>query len=487
MSDLLLLNADIRTMNGSIPHAKDILIFDGEIKRVGENLVCPCIAETIDLSGRTVLPAFRDAHVHFFQTGIRLIEFDGGACKTEEELFSAMSDWLATHDGINGYGYSPQNDGALPSKISFDKISKTKPIFIRRIDGHSSCVNTAALNLILNFVKGKDSFDFEKGHLFGESHIEADRYFLGRISRETLIQAAFAVAQNALKKGCASVAAMVPKVGWMKLLLELDLPIRTVPWLETLEPREASELLLPRVGGCMPMVDGSFGSHSALLLEDYSDKPICKGIAEISQENLNNWIAKSGELKLQTAIHAIGDGAVEMVLNAIEKIPIEKRPPNTRIEHAELLNGNQIEKLSKNKISLAVQPVFEELWGGPEKLYSRRLGERWRKTNRYRDLLDAGVVLAGSSDSYITPIDPLRGIIAAMNHPNPEQRISLEEAISMFTIGAAIAEGMDDKYGTLEPGKSADLVVLSGNLDNEPIEKMKIEMTIVGGEIRFKR
>jgi predicted amidohydrolase YtcJ len=174
-----------------------------------------------------------------------------------------------------------------------------------------------------------------------------------------------------------------------------------------------------------------------------------------------------------------------MVLNSIEALESDDRPQNQRIEHAELLRDDQIERIARMKISLAMQPVFEKLWGGPERLYSRRLGERWRQTNRFRDLIDAGAIIAGSSDSYITPIDPLDGVIAAVNHPNPAQRVSLSEGIAMFSSMAARSEMLFDDRGSIQIGKSADFVVVSGDLDKR--ENISIEATIIGGEIVFEK
>ena len=106
--------------------------------------------------------------------------------------------------------------------------------------------------------------------------------------------------------------------------------------------------------------------------------------------------------------------------------------------------------------------------------------------NRFRDILDAGIVIAGSSDSYITPIAPLAGIRAAMEHRNPDQRVSADEAIAMFTIGAAKSEGMDEISGTIQPGKRADFSVLRGDIGKNPAS-VEIEMTIIGGEILYDR
>jgi len=474
-------------MDRSALSAREVLVEGGLIVDTGSSLDVPADTEIIDLRGRILLPAFRDVHVHFLQTGIRALEFDGGEARSEKELLEQLREWVLDNGEVNGFGYSPPDDGNLPTRESLDGISSDIPVFLRRIDGHSSCVNSAALKILEGVIKDVDSVDYERGWLFDEANIEANRYFLARMSDEKLVRAANIVADIALSVGCGSIGALVPDKRWMELLLDLDLPVRIVPRLETLEPGEAAELGLSHVGGCIPMADGSFGSRTALLFEEYSDMPGCRGKAQIWQSELDLWMDKAASLGLKTAVHAIGDGGVEMALKSIERLKQEDRPRLPRIEHAELLTDDQIERIAEMGISLAIQPVFEELWGGPNRLYARRLGERWKRTNRYRDLLYAGVTLAGSSDSYITPIDPLRGIRAAINHPNPQQRVSLIEAIDMFTINAARAEGLDNESGSISPGKLADFVVLNENIFGKALETLVVEITIIGGKIVYKK
>ncbi len=486
MGNLLIKNALVCTMNPSQPIAREIFCMNGKIDHAGKDSSCSQIERVLYLSGKTVLPAFWDAHVHFFQTGIRKIEFDGGSAENESELLDMLSDWVRDHGDVNGYGYDPPNSGELPTRETLDTISDSVPIFLRRIDGHSSCVNSAMTRLLGNKILKLDSANYERGLLFGESHIGADRFIASQIGVKKLIKASDAVAKEALRVGCGTIVALVPRVDWMELLLGLDLPINIIPRLETLEPREVTKLRLKRIGGCMPMADGAIGSHSALLGEEYSDRPGCFGIKEIEDEALNRWMSEVAKLGISPAVHAIGDAAVDMVLNAIEALPEENRPIRPRIEHAELLRDDQIERIARVGVSLAMQPVFDGLWGGDSGLYAKRLGKRWSSMNRFRDLIDAGITVAGSSDSYITPIDPIAGIRAAMRHHNPTQRITADEAIRMFTFDAAKSEGLDDIAGIIEPGKKADFVVLDGDFEKNP-DEVKVDMTIIDGEILYER
>ncbi len=474
-------NADRVFIGGSFVGRYDILVENGRIARIEPSSAQVTRDGDFDLSGKTLLPALWDVHVHFFQTGIRAVEFDAGGFTEEEALFSGIELWLADHRGVNGYGFSPPDDGALPTRSRLDAISRDKPIFIRRIDGHSSCANSRALAEFGSILADTKGFDFETGLLALEAQTIADRFMLSKMTERELRESAKAVANSALMAGCANIGALVPNARWLGILLETELPIKVLPRLETLLPEEAVAIGVERVGGCMPMVDGAFGSRTALLSEPYSDMPDCFGASEITQLELNRWFFEAGTLGLSTATHAIGDAAVDMILQSVRRTR-GMRPKCVRIEHAELLRDDQIDEIAKLGISLAVQPVFESIWGGPEGMYSRRLGERWRSTNRFRDLLDAGVPLAGSSDSYITPIDPLAGVRAAVRHPNRRQAVSLDEAIEMFSTMSAIVEGEADDRGDIAVGKAADFAVVEGECLSETSE---VVATIVNGKIEF--
>jgi predicted amidohydrolase YtcJ len=120
-----------------------------------------------------------------------------------------------------------------------------------------------------------------------------------------------------------------------------------------------------------------------------------------------------------------------------------------------------------------MQPAFELFWGGPQGMYASRIGERWRRTNRLRTILDAGIVIAGGSDTNVTPAQPLLGIHAAVNHPNEEQRVSVEEALRMMTLNAAYGGFNERRHGSLSPGKDASFVVLDRDLMSVPSERIR--------------
>jgi hypothetical protein len=155
-----------------------------------------------------------------------------------------------------------------------------------------------------------------------------------------------------------------------------------------------------------------------------------------------------------------------------------------RVEHAELLSDFLIGRIARLGLVLGVQPAFEMEWGGPDRMYALRLGERWRSTNPYRRLLDSSVRLAGGSDAPITPIDPVAGVRAAIERPNPGEAITGEEALAMFTSTAAFALNLESTRGSIEIGKDADFTVLTS--DPRTTAGCRVVATFRGGKFTYK-
>ncbi len=244
---------------------------------------------------------------------------------------------------------------------------------------------------------------------------------------------------------------------------------------------------VPRMGGCI-LIDGSFGSSTAALSEPYAGEPENRGVLYFDDGTLCDLVESGHREGLQLSFHAIGDRAITQVVNAYER-PILHYPCSDhrhRIEHCELPTPSDIERIARLGLSLAVQPAFEYLWGGPDKMYARRLGaDRMGETNPFRDYLEKGILVAGGSDSDVTPLDPLLGIQAAVSHPRESQRLTPADALLLFTEKAARLAFLEDETGSLRPGKAADFVVLSGNplmTRESEIKDIKVLETFSGGE-----
>jgi hypothetical protein len=327
--------------------------------------------------------------------------------------------------------------------------------------------------------------------LRGEAYERASRVFKHRLAPETVREALQLAGRQAAAKGVTTIGALVgvedtTEDEWRVLLDGLAAcEVTTVPYLQTWDIEVPRHLGLKQTGGCL-LIDGSFGSRTAALNQVYSDTPGNSGTGYVSDEKLLSFLGAATAAGLQATVHAIGDRAVEQVVRCHEQLaePGLGNPLRHRIEHAELLNDSLIDRIARLALVLGVQPAFETEWGGPDRMYSLRLGERWRSTNPYRRLLDSGVRLAGGSDAPITPIDPVAGTRAATERPNPLQTITGEEALAMFTSTAAFALNREDACGSIEIGKDADITVLTS--DPRTTTPCQVVATIRGGKCVYK-
>jgi hypothetical protein len=247
---------------------------------------------------------------------------------------------------------------------------------------------------------------------------------------------------------------------------------------------------LVQLGPVKQLMDGSLGARTAALFEPYEDEPNTSGLVLLKPEVLTENIVKAHMAGLQTATHAIGDLAVEYVLDSIQEA-LRRQPRKNhrhRIEHCELTSAQQIERIKRLEIIPDMQPNFIGEWSGPGSMYNQRLGnKREHMSNQYRAMLDEGIKLAFGSDGM--PFNPIYGVWSAVNHPIRENRITLEEAIMCYTLNSAYSGFQEDKTGSIEKGKLADITVFDGDLSEAPVEEIrdhKCYMTLVNGEILYK-
>jgi predicted amidohydrolase YtcJ len=238
-------------------------------------------------------------------------------------------------------------------------------------------------------------------------------------------------------------------------------------------------------------MDGSLGAHTAALFEPYTDEPTTKGLLIMPPDVLDEKAKAANSNGNQIAIHAIGDYAIECVINSIQAALKDKprKDHRHRIEHCEILTAGQIERIKQLGIIPAVQPNFVGEWAGPGSMYEQRLGkERNRLNNPYRIMLDEGITIAFGSDGM--PFHPIYGVWSAVNHGIKEARIKLVEAIKCYTLNCAYASFEDDQKGSIEVGKLADIAVVDRDLMEtkpEEIRDAKVYMTIVGGKILYHK
>ncbi|UCE26555.1 MAG: amidohydrolase [Candidatus Coatesbacteria bacterium] len=453
-----------------------------------------------DFASKAVLPGLWDAHVHLLYTGLALFWVDLGGAELISDIQGRLRERLKTGEDelLVGVGYDDAflADGRMPGGADLDAVSTDRPIVIFRIDGHSLIHNEAARQYlgIDSSWEGIEVGDDGRptGRVLARANEAVRNRIFDRTSPGFKREAYKAAAGLATRAGCAALCALEGGELFGDEDLDIlqgiqpELGIHTVLYNQYPEVASSRRLGLDRIGGCI-LADGSIGSRTAAVLEDYADDRGNRGRLYLDNAWLKRFVAEAHEAGMQVAIHAIGERAVRQVLDAYEAaLTAAPRPDHRhRVEHIELILEEDIERAARLGVVFSMQPAFEHFWGGPGNLYERRLGDRYKRTNRLGSILRAGVTLAGGSDSNITPLAPLLGIKAAVNHPTEGERLTVDEALKAFTAGAARACFAEGNYGTVEAGKSATFTVLGDHpADVPPTEIADIEVvaTIVDGD-----
>jgi len=499
-ADLVLSNAEVHSLAEPDEVHEALAIRDGRIVRVDSayevEFLVGVETEVVDCEGRVVLPGFVDAHTHMETLGRYLVHADLSGAGDAEECLSRFDS--GGDDGwLLGFGYDESGwpGGEYLTREDLDRVSTDRPVCAFREDMHVASLNSVAIERHVGAMPDED-VEFSDGKPTGVIVEEAVDVIYEAVApgpeetRELLV----AAQERANELGVTAVHDMVRDSNAPRVYRELDLAdeltlrVRINYWSDHIDAvREAglrtnhgSEFV--RTGAIKTYTDGSFGGRTAKLSEPYADG---EGTGQwvVDPEELRALAEESDEAGFQLAAHAIGDRAVDACLDAFEACgdPGEARH---RVEHVELASDEAIERFARSKVVASVQPNFLK-WARPDGLYDARLGsERRERTNRYRELLDAGVPLAFGSDCM--PLDPLFGVHQAVTAPAEGQRLSVTEALRAYTSGGAYAGFDEGRIGTIETGKLADLVVLEDSpWEVDSVDEVDVAMTLVGGEVVY--
>jgi predicted amidohydrolase YtcJ len=508
---MLITNAHIISMTGQDIPQGILRVSRGKIVEIREGgtdeHIYPSVCPVIDLKGSTVLPGFIDSHAHILYTGLFQDAIRLGEAVTIDHVLQLIEESCSRRDPdywVFGCELSYQNlkEKRTPSREELDRVSSRNPVWLVSETCHSSVTNSLGLQRI-DLPKGVPGVetDLSSGNPTGrfltdQAHFGASRRILSSLSDQEVRRMVERVCYNAAEKGVTSIHAMDGSPDSDRVFLKLFetiplMPIQITPYFQTMDVDRVLELGLPRIGGCLTL-DGAWPEHTVALKEPYLDRPDSRGMLFYTDEQVERFVQRAHREGLQATMHAIGDAAIEQILKAYERTFGKEK--NTRhrhrIEHFSLPLGDQIARAADLGIVVAMQPMFSYLWGGPGGDYVRYLGEeRASQVEDFRTILDHGLIICGGSDSPVTPLNPIRGVHAAVNNPFPQHRVTVEEALRMFTVYGAWAAFEEDKRGTIEEGKAADLVVLKDNpKTREPgkLSEIEVEMTMVGGRIVYE-
>ncbi|WP_203184974.1 amidohydrolase [Streptomyces pratensis] len=463
------------------PFATAMVVERGHVAWVGSEGAADAFAsgvdEVVDLEGALVTPAFTDSHVHTTSTGLALTGLDLSGARTLTEALGLVRAFANSRGGggvILGHGWDAARwpEQRPPSRGELDEAAGGRAVYLPRVDVHSAVVTTALLDL----VPGVTSLAgyHPDAPLTGDAHHAVRAAAHAAVTPVQRAQAQRAALAHAASLGIGTVHECAgPEisdeedfVGLLKLASEQPGPRVFGYWAEPVEDAKGARRIreLGAIGAAGDLfVDGSLGSHTALLHDPYADAPHT-GTGRLDAARIAAHVTACTEAGLQAGFHAIGDAAVSAVVAGVraasETLGLARvRAARHRVEHAEMLTPETIAAFAELGLTASVQPAFDAAWGGTEGMYARRLGaERAATLNPYAALLRAGVPLAFGSDSPVTPLDPWGTVRAAAHHRTPDHRVSVRAGFTAHTRGGWRAVGRDDG-GVLVPGAPADYAV----------------------------
>ena len=433
-------------------------------------------ATVVDLDGAFVTPAFVDAHVHATATGLALTGLDLRGARSLAEALAAVEAAARAAGGrpLLGGGWDETDwpERRAPTAAELDRASYGGAVYLARIDVHSALASSALLAAVPR-VRELAGFD-AGGRLRGPAHDAVRSAAFAAVTARQRREAQRAALHHAAELGIACVHEMAgPVISSADDLSELLALSRAEPmpevigyWAELLGIETARELGAIGAAGDL-FCDGALGSHTAALAEPYTDRPDTCGQLRFGTAEVAEHIARCAEAGLQAGFHAIGDAAVDQVLDAVE-IATERlgRPVGVghRIEHAEFVRDPH--RLARSGLLASMQPCFDALWGGADGMYAQRLGvERARALNRFAELAAAGVPLAFGSDAPVTELGPWAAVRAAAHPSDPTAAVDARAAFAAHTLGGWRAARRDGA-GVLAPGAPATFAVWRAATDD---------------------
>jgi predicted amidohydrolase YtcJ len=532
-ADLVLTDGNIYTINEKQPKAQAIALKGDRIVFVGSNQEAKKFhaERVVDLRGRTVVPGFTDSHCHIFGIGEREMRLNLEGADSLQDFLAKVNERVSHTEKrkwITGRGWIETfwKPAEFPSRQDLDKIAPDNPVFLTRADGHASVVNSAALKIANIDSNTSNPFggqisktnsepngmlldnaqDLVAKHIPKATEAEREQALLLGINRE--IGLGWCEIQNAgsnkedidlIKKAFAD---RKIKIRFINAVYgpggDAQNFLAAGPIINEFNHHFTQRTI-------KIIFDGALGSRGAALLKPYSDAPDTSGFLTEKPEELRPLFEEALRRGIQVETHAIGDRASRMILDlyeqAFEAVSPEQRKirePRWRVEHAQIVDPVDIPRFAKLGIIPSMQPshAISDLFFAPARLGMERLAGAYA----WQSFLRSGCIIAGGSDAPVERGEPMIEFYAAVSRKStkgesdagwhPEQAALREQALKMFTIWPAYAAFEEKDKGSIEVGKLADFTVLSQDIMKIPepeILKTRVEMTVIGGEVVFRR
>lgn len=521
----------IFTMNKPMETVEAILTQNGVIVAAGDETeirtaYSTSITEEHDLEGKFMYPGFVDSHLHIIGHGEKLMRLDLSSMTSPEEMVRALTEYaeqLPPGEWLIGEGWNENlwKDTSIPHRKDLDLITSKHPMMLTRVCRHAMLVNSKALEMgsITNDTKDpqggkivRDNEGIPTGYLHDTAQ-DLIKNVMPEIKQSYLEKAIQLAVEDLLKKGIVgghsedlsyygsfarTHQAFLNSINGENTKFRAHLLVHheVVQDMIDLGNRYKSGTEYVEFGAMKIFSDGAIGGRTAWLSESYEDDPGNFGMPIHEDTKLKQLVMQARSFDLPVAVHAIGDQAVEAITEAIIEHPPTEQSGRDRIIHAQFLKENQYEKIKQSGAVIDIQPTFVSSdfpW------VIERIGEnRLEHAYPWKQLIDYGIPCAGGSDAPIEEVDPLLGIKAAVLRKSDydqkvygkKEQLSMFEAISLYTSGSAYAIEEENNRGEIQVGFTADFTVLDQNLftiDPERINDVNVELTIVDGDIMYKR
>lgn len=542
-ADMVLINGNIATINDAMPHAEAIAVKDDTIQSVGSNSDIKVLigknTRVIDLQGKFVIPGFIESHAHFLGLGNSKMILDLSSAANWDEIVAIVAEATENAkpgDWIVGRGWHQEkwdpvpepNVEGYPIHNMLSSATPFNPVLLYHASGHAIFANKEAMDLAgidtstadpaggrivrdsLNkkaigvFEENAEDLIYKEYQKFLDNRSTADKE---QQMHEKIRLAAIECAKNGITS-FHDAGEIFDVIDFLKEevdsgFIKVRLYVMIGESNKNLEKRISDYKIIGygndflTVRSIKAYIDGALGSHGAWMLEDYSDLPGNKGSNVTSLASLRETAEIAINNGFQMCTHAIGDRGNREILNIYEstfkKYP-DKHDLRWRIEHAQHLSNKDIKRFAKLGIIAAMQGIH---CTSDATFVMKRLGSYRAKQGAYvwRKLIDSGVIICNGTDAPVESVNTINNFYATVTRklPDgstfyPEQKMTRLEALKSYTINGAYASFQEDKVGSIEKGKLADIVVLSNDLlkvPDEQIKKTKIVLTIVGGEVVY--
>lgn len=512
---------NIYTMNKENETVEAVYIENGMIVDLGNKKDLEIrypFEKLYDLKGRTMIPGLVDSHMHLIGHGERLLRLDLSKCTSYKEVLDLVKERVEEvpiGSWIIGEGWNENNftDTKKVHVLDLDAISKEHPILLKRVCRHVTWVNSyilerASITAETSDPKGGKIGRGTQGELTGLLYEQAQdliKHVQPEINEAYLQRALQTAIQDCWKYGLVGghTEDLNYYGGFQKTYNAFSYVIKEMPFKAHLlvhhevayERKEYKNEHYIEFGAMKIFSDGSFGGRTALLSEPYEDAKETNGVAIFSREELAELVGKARNLHMPVAIHTIGDLSLEYVIDALELYP-PAEGLRDRIIHCQLAREELIERMKSLPVIIDIQPVFvsSDFPSVIEKLGEHRL----RYAYAWKTLLGAGLHCAGGSDAPIEQVNPFLGIYSAVTRRSfidgacyiPEEKLSIFEAVSLFTTGSSYTIGKENKRGKIVKGYEADFTIIDRDIFEVEVEKIKniqAIATVIDGQIVYQK